>query len=105
MGRSLADGVRPHQTPVCAGQERSKTAGEHGRAPRDAVDRVVRHLLRVGLYFRRTGEVAALRTAFDSLGHMVRKNADEQYQKRSAASRDEVSRSLGPEELLAALGN
>jgi len=75
------------------------------RLPRDAVDRVVRHLLRVGLYFRRTGEVAALRTAFDSLGHMVRKNADEQYQKRSAASRDEVSRSLGPEELLAALGN
>ncbi|WP_460664534.1 transcription antitermination NusB family protein [Kribbella swartbergensis] len=73
------------------------------RMPREAVDRVVRHLLRVGIYFRRTKNVDALHAAVDSLFYMVRANRDEHYGKRVSEARHHTRGSVSAQEALAAL--
>ncbi|MEU0092673.1 hypothetical protein [Kribbella sp. NPDC006257] len=75
------------------------------RLPREAVDRVVRHLLRVGLYFRRTRNPEVLSAAVDSLFHMVKKNSDDTYRKRSsdAPHRDRREQSMDAQQVLAEL--
>jgi hypothetical protein len=73
------------------------------RLPRDAVDRVMRHMLRVGLYHQRTGDPAALRTAMESLPMTMRRSDDEQYAKQIRAARERTSTSVDVKTALAAL--
>jgi hypothetical protein len=75
------------------------------RLPRDSVDRVVRHLLRVAIYFRRTKDTDVLQSAVESLFTMVRRANDETYQKHlhEALSRKDDGASVDAETALAAL--
>ncbi|MEU4395243.1 hypothetical protein [Kribbella sp. NPDC023855] len=75
------------------------------RLPREALLRVVRHLLRSGLYFRRTKDVEALLAAVRSVFVVARQGDDERYQKHlhEIKSEHDFTGPVDPEDALAAL--
>ncbi|TCC22408.1 hypothetical protein [Kribbella sindirgiensis] len=67
-----------------------------GNLPREALLKVVRHLLRAGLVYHRTKNLSILQSAIDSLGTTVRRSSDDMYQKHLQGARSRHERDRRP---------